>query len=84
MAGQKPHMDLLKEHKTLLDTYGSSHPGESAAKQADRSPNHVRSADSPIDLSVRNEDKKVENDEWKQEEVPLGVWMGDASATCNL
>jgi len=63
MAGQKPHMDLLKEHKTLLDTYGSSHPGESAAKQADRSPNHVRSADSPIDLSVRNEDKKVENDE---------------------
>ena len=63
MAGQKPHMDLLKEHKTLLETYGSSPPREPPAKQPDRSPEHVRNTDSPIDLSVRNEDKKVENDE---------------------
>jgi len=63
MAGQKPHMDLLKEHKTLLETYGSSHPREPLSKQEDRSPNPVRTADSPIDLSVRNEDKKAVNDE---------------------
>ena len=84
MAGQKPHMDLLKEHKALLETYGSSHPREPPSKQEDRSPNPVRNADSPIDLSVRNEDKKFVNDEWKQGEVSLGVWMGDAKAACNL